>query len=67
MKRMNLLGRSAALILLGTSAFAHPLDGFSGPEYTTINDILRSSDLASDDTLYPLIELLESEEHRQPH
>lgn len=59
MKRMNLMGSAAALIMLGTSAFAHPLDGFSGPEYKTINDILRSSDLANDATLYPLVELLE--------
>lgn len=59
MKRINVMGSAAALFMLGTSAFAHPLDGFSGPEYKTINEILRSNDLANDDTLYPLIELLE--------
>ena len=60
MKRTNFLGGVAALFMLGAgAASAHPLDGLSGPEYQKINEILRSSELAGDATLYPLIELIE--------
>ena len=59
MIRKALLGGVAGLALAGGAAFAHPLDGFSGEEYQKINEILRASDLASDATLYPLIELIE--------
>lgn len=59
MKRTTFLGGAAALAMLGTAAMAHPLDGLSGPEYQRINEILRSGDLAGDDTLYPLVELIE--------
>ena len=59
MLRKTLLGGAAALALTGGASFAHPLDGFSGEEYQKINEILRAGDLAGDDTLYPLIELIE--------
>ena len=59
MLRKTLLGGAAALALTGGAALAHPLDGFSAEEYLRINEILRAGDLASDDTLYPLIELIE--------
>ena len=59
MKRTTLLGGIAALALMGGNALAHPLDGLSGEEYQAINKILRDSGLASDTTLYPLIELIE--------
>lgn len=59
MLRKILLGGAAALALTGGAALAHPLDGLSGEEYKTINEILRANDLATDATLYPLIELIE--------
>jgi len=59
MLRKTILGGAAALALTTAGALAHPLDGFSGEEYQKINEILRANDLAGDDTLYPLIELIE--------
>ena len=59
MKRKALLGGFVALALIGGEALAHPLDGLSGEEYQAINKILRDAGLASDTTLYPLIELIE--------
>ena len=59
MKRKTLLGGFVALALIGGEALAHPLDGLSGEEYQAINKILRDAGLASDTTLYPLIELIE--------
>lgn len=60
MKRSKLWGSAAALVMLGAGAVAaHPLDGLSGPEYQKINEILRGAALASDATMYPLIELME--------
>ena len=60
MLRNTLLGGVAALALSSGAAFAaHPLDGFSGEEIQKINEILRSNDLATDETLFPLIELIE--------
>lgn len=48
-----------ALGLGASAAAAHPLDGLTAQEYQTINRILRENKLASDDTLFPLIELKE--------
>ncbi|SFP23312.1 copper amine oxidase [Tranquillimonas alkanivorans] len=55
----TLLTGSAAFVLGATGALAHPLDGLTPDEYGQINEILRGADIASDDTLYPLIELIE--------
>ncbi len=60
MTHANLRGGIAALAIVAAGAVAaHPLDGLSGEEYQSINEILRSADMADDDTLFPLIELIE--------
>ncbi|MEM7040912.1 MAG: tyramine oxidase, partial [Bacteroidota bacterium] len=38
---------------------AHPLDGLTAEEYERVTEILRNGDVANEETLYPLIELLE--------
>lgn len=40
-------------------AAAHPLDGLNGEEYQQTTKILRDEGLTAEDTLYPLIELVE--------
>lgn len=61
--KSGLLAGAAALVLSGAAAFAqsHPLDGLSAEEITSVTAILRDNGTATDDTLYPLIEL------REPH
>lgn len=59
MNSNTLLSGIAALALTVGEAFAHPLDGLSGEEYEAITQILRDAGVASDTTLYPLIELIE--------
>lgn len=59
MNSKTLLSGMAALALTVGEAFAHPLDGLSGEEYEAITQILRDAGVASDTTLYPLIELIE--------
>ncbi|MBO6755976.1 MAG: tyramine oxidase [Roseibium sp.] len=61
--KSGLLAGAAALVLSGAAAFAqsHPLDGLSAEEITSVTTILRDNGTATDDTLYPLIEL------REPH
>ncbi|WP_198665188.1 tyramine oxidase [Tropicimonas sp. IMCC34011] len=62
MRLRSLLAGSAATLLIGaTGAIAHPLDGLSGEEYGRIGEILRDAEIATDETLYPLIELIEPE------
>ncbi len=40
-------------------AYTHPLDGLSTEEITRVGELLRENFLASSETLYPLIELIE--------
>lgn len=50
---------AAAVLFVPCAAVAHPLDGLSGDEYRRVTEILRNAELADDQTLYPLIELVE--------
>lgn len=59
MKTIACAGLTLGAILAYSAALAHPLEGLSPEEYQQINTILRDGGLATDDTLYPLIELRE--------
>ncbi|WP_019645778.1 copper amine oxidase [Novispirillum itersonii] len=50
---------AAAVTMAATAQAAHPLDGLSADEYLKINEILRAKGIATDTTLFPLIELAE--------
>ncbi|MEO0909983.1 MAG: tyramine oxidase, partial [Pseudomonadota bacterium] len=43
----------------GAQAQTHPLDGLTAAEYNRIQEILRAEGTTNDETLFPLIELLE--------
>ncbi|MEM9121960.1 MAG: tyramine oxidase [Pseudomonadota bacterium] len=53
----------AASLMVGATAHAadnqHPLDGLSAEEFDRTVEILRGNELANEQTLYPLIELVE--------
>lgn len=53
------LAGAALAALVGSGLAAHPLDGLTAEEYGRINEILRAEGLATDATLFPLIELIE--------
>jgi len=59
MRRPVLMAAWLASAMVAGDAVAHPLDGLSAEEYRRVTEILRGAELAADDTLYPLIELLE--------
>jgi primary-amine oxidase len=59
MTRTTYLAAAALALTLGGAAQAHPLDGITAAEYQRINEILRAAGAVDDQTLYPLIELLE--------
>lgn len=50
---------AAAVTMAAPAQAAHPLDGLSADEYLKINEILRAKGIATDTTLFPLIELAE--------
>lgn len=50
---------AAAVTMAAPAQAAHPLDGLSADEYLKINEILRAKGIATDITLFPLIELAE--------
>ena len=60
---MRLKNALFGLLLLGPAgagqAATHPLDGLSGEEYLKTTEILRQKGLTDENTLYPLIELVE--------
>ena len=60
MRNLKLLIGILCGMCLGAGAVsAHPLDGFSADEIMKVGDILRGQNLADEETLYPLIELIE--------
>ena len=46
-------------ILWSGAVSAHPLDGLTAEEIARVSEIMREQELADDQTLYPLIELIE--------
>lgn len=50
---------TATLTMAAPARAAHPLDGLNADEYLKINEILRAKGIATDTTLFPLIELAE--------
>lgn len=53
------LAIASAVALASTGALAHPLDGLTAEEYTAIKTILVEAGTVGDETLFPLIELIE--------
>lgn len=54
-----LIGILCGMGLGADAVSAHPLDGFSADEIMKVGEILRGQNLADEETLYPLIELIE--------
>ena len=59
MKKLMTTGLTVAAALMGSAAMSHPLDGLTGAEITRTTEILREAGEATEETLYPLIELKE--------
>lgn len=50
---------SGTLLSTATIADTHPLDGFTPEEYLAVGEILRAAGEADENTLFPLIEMIE--------
>ena len=57
--KTRLLAAISALALSVASVGAHPLDGLTAEEYASIKSIMSKAGTVTDETLFPLIELIE--------